>query len=212
MNKTRRKKRRNHHKSRRGGGGCFSTPQGNEEEEEQKWNSYVDKAKKELKVKDIYIEFLENNAVNHGGGINVRSKTWNDGSCIVWPKIDVDLTKEQKNMLKIVAILQTTSIPKRFGSPQTRTPTPPGKFRPISPKSKGGKKKRKTRKRKRIGKNKKEQKRLQAQYRRFRKAKGDKRFKGTKGLIKWSRPSKSKKKGKKRSRRIYHRKRKTKKK
>jgi len=69
-------------------------------------------------------------------------------------------------------------------------------------------KKRKTRKRKRIGKNKKELKRLQTQYRRFRIAKGDKRFKGTKGLVKWSRPSKAKRKGKKRSRRIYHRKRK----
>ena len=67
---------------------------------------------------------------------------------------------------------------------------------------------RKTRKRRRIGKNKKQLKRLQTQYRRFRIAKGDKRFKGTKGLVKWSRPSKAKRKGKRRSRRIYHRKRK----
>ena len=66
---------------------------------------------------------------------------------------------------------------------------------------------RKTRKRRRIGKNKKQLKRLQTQYRRFRIAKGDKRFKGTKGLVKWSRPSKAKRKGKRRSRRIYHRKR-----
>ena len=71
-------------------------------------------------------------------------------------------------------------------------------------------KKKKSRKRRRIGNNKKKLKRLQTQYRRFRIAKGDKRFKGTDGLIKWSRPSKSKKKGKKRSRRIYHRKRKKK--
>ena len=68
-------------------------------------------------------------------------------------------------------------------------------------------KRRKTRKRRRIGKNKKQLKRLQTQYRRFRIAKGDKRFKGTKGSVKWSRPSKTKRKGKKRSRRIYHRKR-----
>ena len=68
-------------------------------------------------------------------------------------------------------------------------------------------KRRKTRKRRRIGKNKKQLKRLQTQYRRFRIAKGDKRFKGTKGLVKWSRPSKAKRKGKRRSRRIYHRKR-----
>jgi len=67
---------------------------------------------------------------------------------------------------------------------------------------------RKTRKRRRIGKNKKQLKRLQTQYRRFRIAKSDKRFKGNKGLVKWSRPSKAKRKGKKRSRRIYHRKRK----
>ena len=70
----------------------------------------------------------------------------------------------------------------------------------------GGGKRRK-RKRRRIGTNKKKLKRLHTQYRRFRIAKGDKRFKGTKGLVKWSRPSKSKRKGKKRSRRIYHRKR-----
>jgi hypothetical protein len=70
-------------------------------------------------------------------------------------------------------------------------------------------KKKKSRKRRRIGNCKKKLKRLRTQYRRFRIAKGDKRFKGTDGLIKWSRPSKSKKKkGKKRSRRIYHRKRK----
>ncbi len=84
-------------------------------------------------------------------------------------------------------------------------------------KSAGGKKhrkkrtrkKKKSRKRRRIGNCKKKLKRLRTQYRRFRIAKGDKRFKGTDGLIKWSRPSKSKKKkGKKRSRRIYHRKRK----
>ena len=67
--------------------------------------------------------------------------------------------------------------------------------------------KRKTRKRRRVGKNKKELKRLQTQYRRFKIAKGDKRFKGTKNLIKWSRTSKAKRKGKRRSRRIYHRKR-----
>jgi hypothetical protein len=66
---------------------------------------------------------------------------------------------------------------------------------------------RKTRKRRRIGKNKKQLKRLKTQYRRFRIAKGDKRFKGTKGLVKWSKPSKAKRKGKRRSRRIYHRKR-----
>ena len=87
-------------------------------------------------------------------------------------------------------------------------------FRPPSQLIMGGKrktkrrKKRKTRKRRRIGKNKKQLKRLQTQYRRFRIAKGDKRFKGTKGLVKWSRPSKAKRKGnKRRSRRIYHRKR-----
>ncbi len=73
----------------------------------------------------------------------------------------------------------------------------------------GGKRRRRTRKkRRRIGKNKKEMKRLESQYRRFRIAKGDKRFKGTKNLVKWSRKSTSKRKGKKkRSRRIYHRKR-----
>ena len=70
----------------------------------------------------------------------------------------------------------------------------------------GGGRRRK-RKRRRIGTNKKKLKRLQTQYRRFRIAKADKRFKGTKGLVKWSKPSKSKRKGKKRSRRIYHHKR-----
>ena len=91
-----------------------------------------------------------------------------------------------------------------------------GKLLQASEKKKGGKKyrkkrtrkKKKSRKRRRIGNCKKKLKRLRTQYRRFRIAKGDKRFKGTDGLIKWSRPSKSKKKGKKRSRRIYHRKRK----
>ena len=64
--------------------------------------------------------------------------------------------------------------------------------------------------RRRIGKDEKEMKRLEAQYRRYRKAKGDKRFGGIKNLVKWSRKSKSKRKGKKkRSIRIYHRKRKT---
>lgn len=65
---------------------------------------------------------------------------------------------------------------------------------------------RKTRKkRKRIGNNQKVLKRLAQQYRRFKIAKGDKRFK-TKNLVKWTRAPKSKKKGKKRSRRIYWRK------
>ena len=85
------------------------------------------------------------------------------------------------------------------------------RFRPPSQLIMGGRrrktKRRKTRKRRRIGKNKKQLKRLKTQYRRFRIAKGDKRFKGTKGLVKWSRPSKAKRKGKRRSRRIYHRKR-----
>ena len=93
-----------------------------------------------------------------------------------------------------------------------------GKLLQASVRQKGGKKhrkkrtrkKKKSRKRRRIGNCKKKLKRLRTQYRRFRIAKGDKRFKGTDGLIKWSRPSKSKKKGKKRSRRIYHRKRKKK--
>ena len=75
-------------------------------------------------------------------------------------------------------------------------------------KRKKTKRRKKTRKkRRRIGKNKKQLKRLKTQYRRFRIAKGDKRFKGTKGLVKWSSPSKAKRKGKRRSRRIYHRKR-----
>ena len=88
----------------------------------------------------------------------------------------------------------------------------------VNPQEGGGRKKkkkrkstrkktRKTKKRRRVGNNKKELKRLQTQYRRFRIAKRDKRFKGTKGLVKWSRPSKAKRKGKKRSRRIYWRKR-----
>ena len=71
----------------------------------------------------------------------------------------------------------------------------------------GKKKKRRTKRRRRVGKNKKGLKRLQTQYRRFRIAKGDKRFKGTKNLVKWSRPSKSKRGSKRRSRRIYHRRR-----
>ncbi len=78
----------------------------------------------------------------------------------------------------------------------------------------GGRKRRRTGKRKtrrrhrrktrrRIGHDEKEMKRLNAQYRRSRIARGDKRFKATKGLVKWSRPSKTR-----RSHRIYHRRRK----
>ena len=47
-------------------------------------------------------------------------------------------------------------------------------------------------------------KRVIAQHRRYQIARGDKRFKATRGLVKWSRPNKTKRKN-----RIYYRKRKT---
>jgi hypothetical protein len=47
-------------------------------------------------------------------------------------------------------------------------------------------------------------KRVIAQHRRYQIARGDKRFKATKGLVKWSRPNKTK-----RANRVYYRKRKT---
>ena len=66
------------------------------------------------------------------------------------------------------------------------------------------------RKYKRRRKTLKERKKYEQYYRRFRIATGDRRFKGTKGLVKWSRSSHSTRKGKrKRSRRIYWRKRKS---
>ena len=52
----------------------------------------------------------------------------------------------------------------------------------------------------------KELKRVIAQHRRHQIARGDKRFKATKGLVKWSRPNKTKRKN-----RVYYRKRKTRK-
>ena len=106
----------------------------------------------------------------------------------------------QKKLLKLlhVDIHSIEDCIRRWAEKSRTCPICRGQF--------GGRKKRR-RKRRRIGTNKKKLKRLHTQYRRFRIAKGDKRFKGTKGLVKWSRPSKSKRKGKKRSRRIYHRKR-----
>ena len=50
-------------------------------------------------------------------------------------------------------------------------------------------------------------KRVIAQHRRYQIARGDKRFKATRGLVKWSRPNKTK-----RPNRVYYRKRKTQKK
>jgi len=50
----------------------------------------------------------------------------------------------------------------------------------------------------------KELKRVIAQHRRYQIARGDKRFKATKGLVKWSRPNKTR-----RPNRMYYRKRKT---
>ena len=47
-------------------------------------------------------------------------------------------------------------------------------------------------------------KRVIAQHRRYQIARGDKRFKATRGLVKWSRPNKTK-----RPNRVYYRKRKT---
>jgi len=67
----------------------------------------------------------------------------------------------------------------------------------------GGRRRRRTRKRRRrrrIGKDKRQLKRVQAQYRRFKIATGDKRFKKPKGLVKCTRVSKGK-----RTARIYHR-------
>jgi len=73
----------------------------------------------------------------------------------------------------------------------------------------GGRRRRRTRKRRRrtrrrrrrrIGKDKRQLKRVQAQYRRFKIATGDKRFKKTKGLVKCTRVSKGR-----RTARIYHR-------
>lgn len=61
------------------------------------------------------------------------------------------------------------------------------------------KRKRRTRRR-RIGKDKRQLKRLQAQYRRFKIATGDKRFKKIKKMVKCTRVSKGK-----RTARIYHR-------
>ena len=53
----------------------------------------------------------------------------------------------------------------------------------------------------------KELKRVIAQHRRYQIARGDKRFKATRRLVKWSRPNKTKRKN-----RVYYRKRKSRKK
>ena len=63
-------------------------------------------------------------------------------------------------------------------------------------KRKSYKKRKRHTRRKRIGNDKRQLKRLQTQYRRFRIAMGDKRFKKTKGLVKCTRASKG---------RIYYR-------
>ena len=69
----------------------------------------------------------------------------------------------------------------------------------------GRRRKRKTRRRHRKGKDfDAALKRVIAQHRRYQIARGDKRFKATRGLVKWSRPNKTKRKN-----RIYYRKRKT---
>jgi len=131
-------------------------------------------------------------------------------------KLDKEKVKKEvlnrKNLLKKKkADIWTKDIAVAYG--KLLTAIDPRTARIANLASMGGRRKtkrkktRKTRKRRRIGKNKKQLKRLKTQYRRFRIAKGDKRFKGTKGLVKWSSPSKAKRKGKRRSRRIYHRKR-----
>ena len=70
---------------------------------------------------------------------------------------------------------------------------------------KGGKRRSRRRRRHRKGKDfDAALKRVIAQHRRSQIARGDKRFKATKGLVKWSRPNKTK-----RPNRVYYRKRKT---
>ena len=64
-------------------------------------------------------------------------------------------------------------------------------------------KRRRRRRRRRIGHDEKELKRVIAQHRRYQIARGDKRFKATRGLIKWSRPNKTR-----RANRNYYRRRK----
>ena len=81
------------------------------------------------------------------------------------------------------------------------------KSEPLLQISRGGRTRRKKRRKRRRTPRKdfdKELRRVIAQWRRSQIARGDKRFKATKGLVKWSRPNKTK-----RPNRVYYRKRKT---
>ena len=86
-------------RKRRGSGGIFSR-QSNNQMRDRMDEEYIKRAVKELKLKDMYVNFLREKAQLHGNEINVMTHTWIDGSKIDWPKSDIDLSESQK-MIKI---------------------------------------------------------------------------------------------------------------